>query len=755
MENGRVSSRSPGWRGACAAAVCLATVVTSETTWAQGYELVQELRHDEVRGSVGLGEDVDIEGDRMLVGTNLNESGGRFVCAFVYERDEAGAWVKQAELEFVSETNNGCSVSLSGDTALLGAWHDEGNGSLSGAAYIFERNVNGKWAQVARFVNGTGRWGRFGWEVHLIADMALVGTSVDESAGLDGVGSVYVYKRLASGDWEQVQLLVEPGEPLWPVGFGQTIDVSGDRVLIAAAGRVHTYTRNTSGLLEHEATVTPPEDRGRTNHGYGIHAALHDDRVIVGMPGNGELGVTYVYEWSPSGEWVPAGTIESAHSVMGDSFGREVVLDGDRAFVGVMLHHATAYSGQVHAFRRDAAGQWVEPSPPLVSSVGEGDGFGAAFAYSDGRLVVGAPDTTTGPEQQHGKAYVYDLTRAARDDEAMTREDTAVEIDVLTNDSTSPGEVVISGLTGFGAGGRGVINEDMTVSYTPAPDFHGVDSFMYTLTDGDDVDTATVTVHVEPTNDPPTASDAEYAGTNLGVAITLEGEDVDGDGLSFFVSEPPMHGVLRGDPPELTYVATGDHEGVDTFEFVASDGQTLSAPATVTVEVTRLPNTAPEFVEPTPEAGQTLQARVGELFRLALHARDPDGPYALRYEVLEGPEPLRINPDTGVVTWRPSLSELEKPRARLTVAVSDGRDTTSRGMFVEVAPPIPEDEVGPGQGSGGSEESPGSGCATLPASPSRPLPVWLLIAASLSLCARRRHRSFLKRGGSHGGRHGA
>ena len=52
------------------------------------------------------------------------------------------------------------------------------------------------------------------------------------------------------------------------------------------------------------------------------------------------------------------------------------------------------------------------------------------------------------------------------------------------------------------------INADGTVTYTPDPDFHGIDSFTYTVSDGNGgTDTATVTVTVDPVNDAPDAVD--------------------------------------------------------------------------------------------------------------------------------------------------------------------------------------------------------------------------------------------------------
>ena len=53
-----------------------------------------------------------------------------------------------------------------------------------------------------------------------------------------------------------------------------------------------------------------------------------------------------------------------------------------------------------------------------------------------------------------------------------------------------------------------MINGDGTVTYTPDADFHGIDTFTYTISDGNGgTDTATVIVTVLSINDDPDAVD--------------------------------------------------------------------------------------------------------------------------------------------------------------------------------------------------------------------------------------------------------
>src|SRR5439155_1920671 len=97
---------------------------------------------------------------------------------------------------------------------------------------------------------------------------------------------------------------------------------------------------------------------------------------------------------------------------------------------------------------------------------------------------------------------------AARDDSATTDEDTAVVINVLANDSDVDGDSLAVSAVTQGSHGAAAINADGTVTYAPAANYNGPDSFTYTISDGHGgTATATVAVTVAPVNDAPAARD--------------------------------------------------------------------------------------------------------------------------------------------------------------------------------------------------------------------------------------------------------
>ncbi|NNU14680.1 tandem-95 repeat protein, partial [Vibrio parahaemolyticus] len=92
----------------------------------------------------------------------------------------------------------------------------------------------------------------------------------------------------------------------------------------------------------------------------------------------------------------------------------------------------------------------------------------------------------------------------AKNDIATTQEDTAVTIDVLSNDTDVDGDKLsIQSATVPEAQGKVEIVDGKLV-FTPAENFNGDVEITYTVTDGQLTDEAKVTVTVNPVNDAPT-----------------------------------------------------------------------------------------------------------------------------------------------------------------------------------------------------------------------------------------------------------
>jgi uncharacterized repeat protein (TIGR01451 family) len=109
--------------------------------------------------------------------------------------------------------------------------------------------------------------------------------------------------------------------------------------------------------------------------------------------------------------------------------------------------------------------------------------YHACDSFAPPACSIGVVSITVVPESD---------SPVAVDDEATTPEGIPVVVDVLANDHDADGDLLIVTTITSPANGGAVITPDYTITYTPALGFHGVDTFMYTVSDGALTDTAQV-----------------------------------------------------------------------------------------------------------------------------------------------------------------------------------------------------------------------------------------------------------------------
>ena len=166
---------------------------------------------------------------------------------------------------------------------------------------------------------------------------------------------------------------------------------------------------------------------------------------------------------------------------------------------------------------------------------------------------------------------------------------------VLGNDVDPDGDPLTATLVSGPAHGTLTFNPDGSFVYTPDADYSGPDSFTYTVSDGDQTSApATVTLTVNPVDDPPTAAANTYSlGEDHTFSVPASGgllaNDTDLDPsstLTAILVTGPAHGTLTLNPDgSFTYVPDANFNGVDTFTYQVSDGTATSTPVTVTLNV--------------------------------------------------------------------------------------------------------------------------------------------------------------------------
>lgn len=205
--------------------------VRDANRWKQHSKLIPK---DAAR-SDALGEAVDIQKDTVIIGAPGHTHGGvRFAGAvFVFVRN-GDAWREQAKLtadDAAASDRFGVSVSIEGDTVIVGSLlNDAGGTKDAGAAYIFIREGNA-WKQGAKLTApGKKKGDHFGAGVATTGKIAVVGAPLRAERGL-GAGAAYSFVNV-DGVWKNAATVV-PDEPGPNLVFGSTIAISGDTIVVA------------------------------------------------------------------------------------------------------------------------------------------------------------------------------------------------------------------------------------------------------------------------------------------------------------------------------------------------------------------------------------------------------------------------------------------------------------------------------------------------------------------------------------------
>ncbi len=129
--------------------------VRSNGVWSEQ----QKLTASDGAGEDWFGSSVSISDNTAVIGahTEYTDDTNPPGSAYVYVRSN-GVWSEQQKLtasDGAGRDNFGSSVSISGDTAVIGAYLDDDNGSSSGSAYVYVRS-NGVWSEQQKLTASDG-----------------------------------------------------------------------------------------------------------------------------------------------------------------------------------------------------------------------------------------------------------------------------------------------------------------------------------------------------------------------------------------------------------------------------------------------------------------------------------------------------------------------------------------------------------------------------------------------------------------------
>ncbi len=457
-----------------------------------------------------FGWSVSVSGDTVVVGAqweasqatgvdgdqsdNLSSGAG---AVYVFVRNGA-AWAQQAYIKasnteppFFGGDEFGACVALSGDTLVVGApiegskskgvnGDEDNNFALaSGAAYVFVRK-NGSWSQQAYLkASNTDVGDEFGGAVAICGDTIVVGAVREQSystavgRGKDdnsasGAGAAYVFVRNGTTWSQQAYLKASNSEVI--DFFGGSVAVSGDTVLVGAAGEDSSATgvngdqSDNSAVDSGAAYVFVRDGTTWRQQAYlkasntdakdffgsvsvsgdtAVVGAWSEDSNATGVDGNQsdnsaeDSGASYVFVRNGT-TWSQQAYLKASNANADDSFGIPAI-SGDILVVGALGEDSRAVgvngsqrnngghdAGAAYVYVRDGT-TWGQLAYLKASNTNVKDLFGGRVAVSGGTVVAGAygesssatgvdGDQTDNSFASAGAAYVFEMSGLSEND---------------------------------------------------------------------------------------------------------------------------------------------------------------------------------------------------------------------------------------------------------------------------------------------------------------------------------------------------
>ncbi|MCH8823802.1 MAG: hypothetical protein IH984_09880 [Planctomycetes bacterium] len=320
------------------------------------------------------------------------------------------------------------SVAIDGVRMIVGAPGHDGNGSSSGAAYIYKRQGN-NWIEETKLLAADSEgFDKFGYSVDISGDFAIVGAYHNDQGGYNA-GAAYIFRYDEDLDeWvQQLQQKLLAPDSHTGAEFGASVAIKNNLAIIGAPKQLHgtvstgaayafQFSDDDAATWNFRAKLIATT--GFSGDLFGWSVDIDGDHILVGAIGafvyGPDSGAAYVFQEHVNEFeffWLEQSMLAPSDGEEDDWFGVSVAISGDKLVVGAVFDDILSLSGGVHAgsayvFHYDAnSEQWIEQAKLVAFDGTAHDHFGRV-AIEDDIIIVGAPDHDL-PVDNGGGAYAY------------------------------------------------------------------------------------------------------------------------------------------------------------------------------------------------------------------------------------------------------------------------------------------------------------------------------------------------------------
>lgn len=368
---------------------------------------------------VKYGAAVAVDGDLAVVGAPKDSALGTLVGAVHIHRRQAGAWVHEAKLSFgAAGTQLGTSVATDGQLVATGCPAADVGAINAGVAYVFRPNGSSWTADAPISVPNPKSNDSLGASISILGDTLVLGAPTrSESAA--GDGAVFVFRH--DGTQWQFEAKLVSDAPQSSAFFGTAVHFAApDDLWVTAIGKwpgsLHRFRKQGAAWVQVEKPPLPT-DLPASPSSFGVSIDHRGNRLAVGSHGAAylfrESGGAYAFEkqlLSPHYS-IPqiAITARFGASVALTDDGLLVAAPGADVYVGSSQKTSV---GRVHVFYR-AGEAWFQGEPVLPPTPVGGLYFGTQVAVGPHGALLGALDEFGNLNQDAGAAYALEVGKLA------------------------------------------------------------------------------------------------------------------------------------------------------------------------------------------------------------------------------------------------------------------------------------------------------------------------------------------------------
>ena len=251
-----------------------------------------------------FGSAVSISGDNIVVGASRDQdNGNNSGSAYVFTKPASG-WINMTHTAKLLSSNGtvnddfGHAVNIYGDDIVVGA-HFRGisNDSLR-TAYVFSKPLNG-WAdmtQTAKLTTSDGITDSdFGVSVSIFEDNIVVGGPSNTAS------TAYVYQKPVSGWADMTQTArLTASDAIYYDLFARSVSISADHIIVGASrdddnfansGSVYVFNKPVSGWVDMTQTSKFAPSFIHSSFGFGNTVDISGDNIVVNANFDSDNGI--------------------------------------------------------------------------------------------------------------------------------------------------------------------------------------------------------------------------------------------------------------------------------------------------------------------------------------------------------------------------------------------------------------------------------------------------------------------------------